>query len=301
MSYVIRHDIDIDASKEAVRDVLADFPRYVEWSNFSHVEGTAQVGNRLSVKMRCFSFRPTVTVAQPGARLQWSGTHLSERLFLSRHSSSSAPTRTDQPPHQPRRVLRRPDDRIPALHEAGRRRRAHRLQRRPQSARGNRCHAAPADLTYARALDRALGWASGGRAKHLCQGRGAQKYCRSARDGPLREARKLAGCAIRPRHLLLGMSVRTTRDVEYADSGVIARPPRRLHGEVLEWFAHRPRATARVGVGSRVAGVRRRLRCRVRLLHRSSWQGNRRRSRARELGGLPLVRLTLLGRGGQAA
>jgi hypothetical protein len=86
MSYVIKTEIDIDASKEAVWDVLVDFPRYGEWSNFSRVEGTARVGNRLSMKMPGFSFRPTVTVAEPGERLQWSGTLISERLFLGRHS-----------------------------------------------------------------------------------------------------------------------------------------------------------------------------------------------------------------------
>ena len=86
MSYVIKTEVDINASKEAVWDVLVDFPRYGEWSNFSRVEGTPQVGNRLSMKMPGFSFRPTVTLAQPGEQLQWSGTLISERLFLGRHS-----------------------------------------------------------------------------------------------------------------------------------------------------------------------------------------------------------------------
>ncbi len=86
MSYVIKTEIDIDASKDAVWAVLVDFPRYGQWSNFSRVEGRAQVGNRLSMKMPGFSFRPTVTVADTGAQLQWSGTLLSERLFLGRHS-----------------------------------------------------------------------------------------------------------------------------------------------------------------------------------------------------------------------
>jgi len=46
MSYVIKTEVDIGASKEAVWDVLVDFPRYGEWSNFSRVEGAAQVGSR---------------------------------------------------------------------------------------------------------------------------------------------------------------------------------------------------------------------------------------------------------------
>ncbi|MFF0191114.1 SRPBCC family protein [Streptomyces sp. NPDC005244] len=86
MGYVIKTEVDINASPEAVWDVLVDFPRYGEWSNFSRVEGTAQVGNRLSMKMPGFSFRPTVTVTESGEQLQWSGTLISERLFLGRHS-----------------------------------------------------------------------------------------------------------------------------------------------------------------------------------------------------------------------
>jgi hypothetical protein len=73
MSYVIKTGIDINASKEAVWDVLVDFTRYGEWSNFSRAEGTAQVGSRLTMRMPGFSFKPTVTVAQPGEQLQWSG------------------------------------------------------------------------------------------------------------------------------------------------------------------------------------------------------------------------------------
>lgn len=86
MSYVINNEIDIEASRQAVWDALVDFPRYGEWSNFSRVEGTPQVGNRLAMKMPGFSFRPTVTVAAPGEQLQWSGSLVSERLFLGRHS-----------------------------------------------------------------------------------------------------------------------------------------------------------------------------------------------------------------------
>src|SRR4051812_48131372 len=86
MSYIITTEVDINASTEAVWDVLVDFPRYGQWSNFSRAEGTAQVGNRLSMKMPGFSFRPTVTLAEPGEQLQWSGTLISERLFVGRHS-----------------------------------------------------------------------------------------------------------------------------------------------------------------------------------------------------------------------
>ena len=86
MSYVITTEIDINAGPEAVWGALVDFPRYGQWSTFSRVEGTAQVGNRLSMKMPGFSFRSAVTLARPGEQLQWSGTLISERLFLGRHT-----------------------------------------------------------------------------------------------------------------------------------------------------------------------------------------------------------------------
>lgn len=86
MPYTITTTIDIDASREAVWDVLVDFPAYGEWSNFSHAEGVARPGSRLTMRMPGFRFRPTVTVATPGRELQWSGTLLTERLFHGRHS-----------------------------------------------------------------------------------------------------------------------------------------------------------------------------------------------------------------------
>ncbi|AWS45485.1 SRPBCC domain-containing protein [Streptosporangium sp. 'caverna'] len=86
MSYVITAGVDINAGKEAVWDVLVDFARYGEWSNFSRAEGTARVGSRLTMRMPGFSFRPTVAVAEPGEQLQWAGTLLAERLFHGRHS-----------------------------------------------------------------------------------------------------------------------------------------------------------------------------------------------------------------------
>ena len=86
MGYVITTDVDINASKEAVWDVLVDFARYGEWSNFSRAEGAARVGSRLTMRMPGFSFRPTVTMASPGDQLQWAGTLLTERLFHGKHS-----------------------------------------------------------------------------------------------------------------------------------------------------------------------------------------------------------------------
>lgn len=148
MSYVIRTEVDISASREAVGDVLVDFPRYGEWSTFSRVDGTAQVGNRLSIKMPGLSFRPTVTVAEPRVQLQWSGTLLSERLFIGRHLFVLSPN-PDGTTH-----LTNHEEFSGAVttlsqrfHEAGRRQRLHSLQRWSQAAGGRPRHAADPHLT----------------------------------------------------------------------------------------------------------------------------------------------------------
>jgi hypothetical protein len=86
MSYVVRTETDIHAGTDVVWDVLVDLPRYGRWSTFSRAEGKVEVGTRLIVRMPGFTFRPTVTVVEPRRRLQWSGTLLSERLFVGRHS-----------------------------------------------------------------------------------------------------------------------------------------------------------------------------------------------------------------------
>jgi hypothetical protein len=86
MSYVITTAVDIKASAETVWKVLVDFGAYGEWSNFSRAEGVAQVGSRLTMRMPGFSFRPTVTVVEPGQELQWAGTLFSKRIFHGTHS-----------------------------------------------------------------------------------------------------------------------------------------------------------------------------------------------------------------------
>ncbi|MFF0190887.1 SRPBCC family protein [Streptomyces sp. NPDC005244] len=86
MDAVLTAVIDIDATPEAVWNVLTDFATWGEWSNFSAAEGTARVGNRLSMRMPGMTFRPTVTVATPGQELRWAGTLGTKRLFHGQHS-----------------------------------------------------------------------------------------------------------------------------------------------------------------------------------------------------------------------
>jgi hypothetical protein len=86
MDAVLTAVIDIDATPEAVWNVLTDFSAYGEWSNFTAAEGTAQVGSRLTMRMPGMTFRPTVTVAAPGKELRWAGTLGTKRLFHGQHS-----------------------------------------------------------------------------------------------------------------------------------------------------------------------------------------------------------------------
>jgi hypothetical protein len=91
MNAVFTAVIDIDATPQAVWDVLTDFAAYGQWSNFSTAQGTAQVGTRLTMRMPGMSFRPTVTVATPGQELRWVGTLGLKQLFHGQHSFILSP------------------------------------------------------------------------------------------------------------------------------------------------------------------------------------------------------------------
>ena len=78
MSITISTTVDIDAPKQLVWDVLTDFAAYHEWNPSMKIEGTAQVGTRLSVHMgasggRGMAFKPMVLAATPDDELRWLG------------------------------------------------------------------------------------------------------------------------------------------------------------------------------------------------------------------------------------
>ncbi|KQQ03889.1 MULTISPECIES: SRPBCC domain-containing protein [unclassified Rathayibacter] len=88
MSIVLATTVDIIATPEEVWEVLSDFSAYGEWSNFSRVDGTAELGSTLRMRMRMpgFWFSSTVTAVDEARELQWSATLLSAGLFLGEHS-----------------------------------------------------------------------------------------------------------------------------------------------------------------------------------------------------------------------
>lgn len=88
----IENTITIAATPERVWQVLTDFPAHGEWNPFMRsISGRPDVGEQLEVVITppgrtASTFRPTVTAAEPGHRLEWLG-HLRFRgLFDGRHA-----------------------------------------------------------------------------------------------------------------------------------------------------------------------------------------------------------------------
>jgi hypothetical protein len=93
MKTAISTTLDIDATPQAVWDVLTDFPTYGVWNPFmDRAEGTAEVGAKLLVHVapnggrRGMTFKPTVLVATPARELRWLGKLGVGGLFDGEHS-----------------------------------------------------------------------------------------------------------------------------------------------------------------------------------------------------------------------
>lgn len=86
MSIVLATTIDIAATPEEVWAVLADFPAYGEWSNFSRIHGTPELGSTLKMRMPGFWFTSTVTALADSQELQWSAKIFTEALFVGAHN-----------------------------------------------------------------------------------------------------------------------------------------------------------------------------------------------------------------------
>jgi hypothetical protein len=84
-------EISIEATPAEVWAVLVDLEHHAEWNPFMiDAHGDVAVGSRLRVKLkppggRATTFKPTVTVVEPGRCFEWLG-HLGVRgLFDGRH------------------------------------------------------------------------------------------------------------------------------------------------------------------------------------------------------------------------
>jgi hypothetical protein len=72
-SVTIDTNVDINASRDAVWDVLTDFASYKEWNPGMRIEGAPEVGTKLHVHLTGMSFKPKVLAATPGKELRWLG------------------------------------------------------------------------------------------------------------------------------------------------------------------------------------------------------------------------------------
>ena len=77
-SLTIETTLEIDASRDAVWDVLTDFASYSEWNPHMRIEGTPGVGTKLVVHLLAdgghgMSFKRNAHAETPGGELRWQG------------------------------------------------------------------------------------------------------------------------------------------------------------------------------------------------------------------------------------
>ena len=97
MHHELHSEIDIDATPEAVWQVLTDLDRYSDWNPYIvSAEGLAEVGERLTNRMqppggKGMTFKPTVTAAERAATFEWLGRLGLPGIFDGRHRFKLAP------------------------------------------------------------------------------------------------------------------------------------------------------------------------------------------------------------------
>jgi hypothetical protein len=88
----IETQIDLPAEPSVVWEQLIDTAAMATWNPFiTSLSGKVEVGERLQVRIapvggRPMTFRPRVTVVEPGRRLEWLGTMGIPGIFDGRHS-----------------------------------------------------------------------------------------------------------------------------------------------------------------------------------------------------------------------
>jgi hypothetical protein len=88
----IETQVDLPAPPSLVWEQLIDTAAMGSWNPFiTSLSGVVQVGERLQVRIapvggRPMTFKPRVTVVEPGQRLEWLGTMGIPGLFDGRHS-----------------------------------------------------------------------------------------------------------------------------------------------------------------------------------------------------------------------
>lgn len=91
MKHEIRTEIDIDATPDVVWKVLTDLDNYREWNPFIVSSlGQVRVGEKLTNSLqrpgkKVMTFKPTVTVVEPGKTFEWLGRLGLPGIFDGRH------------------------------------------------------------------------------------------------------------------------------------------------------------------------------------------------------------------------
>jgi hypothetical protein len=85
-SFTVNTTIDINASNDAVWDVLTDFANYTEWNPVMRIDGSPEVGTKLVVHMTGgMNFKPKVLAATHGKELRWLGKLGLRGIFAGEH------------------------------------------------------------------------------------------------------------------------------------------------------------------------------------------------------------------------
>lgn len=89
--YQLQTEIEIDATREKVWEILTDFAAYPEWNPFIRtIRGMPLQGARLDVRIqpsgaKGMTFRPYVLAADVGQELRWLGRFLFTGIFDGEH------------------------------------------------------------------------------------------------------------------------------------------------------------------------------------------------------------------------
>lgn len=79
MARTLETEIEIEASKEKVWEILSDFPSYPQWNPFiKSIHGEPREGTKLDVSLqppgaKGITLHPNVLSAVPGKELKWLG------------------------------------------------------------------------------------------------------------------------------------------------------------------------------------------------------------------------------------
>lgn len=100
MNHALHTEIEIDATPEAVWEVLTDLDAYADWNPFVvSSSGTVGEGEKLTNRLqppggKAMTFKPTVTEVRPERVFEWLGRLGVPGVFDGRHRFELVPTET---------------------------------------------------------------------------------------------------------------------------------------------------------------------------------------------------------------